>query len=117
LTFNDVHEDIKENVMNNAIKTSAVRWMAAAALVVAAPFAAAGDVSWSVSVGTPYPAPVYTPPPVVYVQPQPVYVRPQPVYVQPATVVRYGQPYYVEEVRYKKMKPHHWKHHHHGYDD
>ncbi len=107
--------------MYQLFTTSICRLMAAAALVAAAPFATAGgqpDVSWSISVGSPYPAPrVYAPPPpVVYVQPQPVYVRPQPVYVQPATVVQYGQPYYVEEVRYKKMKRHHWKHHRHNYD-
>lgn len=92
-----------------------IKWLAAAALAIAAPLATAGgDVSWSVSVGTPYyPAPqVYAPPPVVYVQPQPVYVRPRPVYVQPAPVVQYGPTYYVEDYRYNK---HHHKHHRHDY--
>ncbi len=106
---------------------STLKLIAATALALAAPFATAHgdpDVSWSVTVGSPRPAPrvyapppVYTPPPVVYVQPQPVYVqprpvyvRPRPVYVQPATVIQYGQPYYVEEHRHKKHKRHHWKH-------
>ncbi|MGH8810125.1 MAG: hypothetical protein ACREX0_19785 [Noviherbaspirillum sp.] len=104
---------------------SRLRVLAAATLLIAAPFAMAGgnpDVSWSLSIGSPYPAPrvVYAPPPpVVYLEPQPVYVRPRPVYVQPAAVVQYGQPYYVEEVRYKKFKHHHWKHRHghRGHDD
>jgi hypothetical protein len=92
-----------------------------AVLMLSAPLAMAHDrVSWSLSIGAPYPTPVYSPPPVVYVQPQPVYVRPQPVYIQPqpvyiapAPVVQYRsyypQPYYVEEVR---IRPHrHWRHH------
>ena len=102
---------------------SIFRLIAAAALALAAPLAAAGghpEVSWSISVGSSAPAPrVYAPPPpVVYVQPQPVYVAPRPVYVQPATVIQYGQPYYVEEVRPKRIKRHHWKrsHHYHGRD-
>ena len=107
--------------MNKLFGIPLLRTVTAAVLVTAAPLAMAGgaDVSWSISVGSPYPAPqVYAPPPVVYVEPQPVYVRPRPVYVQPTTVVRYGQPYYVEEVRYKRMRHHHWKHHHRGgYDD
>lgn len=109
--------------MNKIIPGRVIRSIAGIALALTAPFAMAGgqpDINWSISVGSPYPAPqVYAPPPaVVYVQPQPVYVRPRPVYVQPATVVQYGQPYYyAEEGRHKKMKRHHWKHHHrHGYD-
>ncbi len=104
----------------NKIRKSAFRTMAAATMALASPLAMAGsDVSWSVSVGSPYPAPqVYAPPPaVVYVQPQPVYVRPRPVYVQPATVVQYGQPYYYVEQGPRKMRHRHWKHHHrHDYD-
>ncbi|HYD94051.1 MAG TPA: hypothetical protein VEC01_01905 [Noviherbaspirillum sp.] len=94
-----------------------IKLLAAAALAVAAPLASAGgDVSWSISVGSPYPpAPVYAPPPVVYVQPQPVYVRPRPVYVQPAPVV-YGPTYYVEEVRHRKHHHRKHRHHHHRYD-
>lgn len=95
------------------------RLVAAAALSLIAPFAMAGqaDVNWSITIGSPQPAPYVHAPPVVYVQPQPVYVRPQPVYVQPATVIHYAQPYYVEEVRKKKVK-HHRKHRHHSdYDD
>jgi hypothetical protein len=116
LTFNS-KQDIKENAMKNSLSITALRLFAGAALVIAAPFAMAGghpNVNWSVNIGTGYPVGVYAPAPqVVYVQPQPVYVRPQPVYVQPAAVV-YEQPYYVDEVRYRKHK-HHWKHHH-GYD-
>lgn len=96
------------------------RLVAAATLAMTAPFAMAGhpDVNWSITIGSPQPAPYVYAPPVVYVQPQPVYVRPQPVYVQPATVIHYAQPYYVEEVRYKKVKHHHRKHRHHrNYDD
>jgi hypothetical protein len=118
-----------ENVMKQALVITATKALAAAGLVLAAPLASAGghgNVSWSVSVGSSYPAPrVYSPPPVVYVEPAPVYVQPRPVYVRPAPVVvyetpvvRYGQPYYVEEVRYRKFRHHHWKrHHHHDYDD
>lgn len=90
-----------------------IKALAAAAAIMAAPLALAHgpQVSWSVSVGSAYPAPrVYGPPPVVYVQPQPVYVQPQTVYVAPQPVY-YGQPYYVEEVRYRKFKHRHWKHH------
>lgn len=101
--------------MKQFFKSSPFKWIAAAALVLTAPMALAGNVNWSVSVGTPYPAPVYAPPPVVYVQPQPVYVRPRPVYVQPAAVVQYGPTYYVEEGRHgrHKHRGHHWKHDHH----
>lgn len=93
-----------------------------------------GDVSWSISVGSSRPSPVYAPPPVVYVQPQPVYVQPHPVYVhpqpvyvqprpvyvqpqtvyvQPGTVVQIGTPYYVEKRRHtKKGRPRHWEYGH-----
>ena len=72
------------------------------------------QVNWSVSVGTPYP------PPVVYLQPQPVYLAPQPLFVHPVPIVAYrqpyyatyGGPYYVEPVRYGKLKHKHGKHHH-----
>jgi hypothetical protein len=101
----------------NRYLTKTMQLAAGAALVLAAPFALANgpQVSWSVNVGSGYyPAPrVYGPPPVVYVQPQPVYVRPQPVYVMPQPVyVQYGQPYYVEEVRYREFRHGHWKRHH-----
>jgi len=103
--------------MKQFLQSSLLKWIAAAAAVIAAPVAGASDVSWSVSVGSRYPAPqVYAPPPaVVYVQPQPVYVRPRPVYVQPATVVQYGPTYYVEERGHRKHKHGHWKHRHHGH--
>lgn len=113
--------------MKHLFSISRFRLVAAAILAMAAPLSMAGgqpEVSWSISVGSPYPAPqVYAPPPVVYVtpqpvyvRPQPVYVRPQPVYVQPATVVQYGPPMYVEEGRHRKHK--HWKHHRqHGHYD
>jgi hypothetical protein len=112
---------------------------AGAAMMIAAPFALAGSpqVSWSVSVGSGYPAAtVYSPPPVVYVQPEPVYVQPrpvyvrprpvyvtpQPVYVTPAPVVQHYSPYYGHGHGYghgrkHKHRDHHWKHdrHHYGY--
>lgn len=108
--------------MKNILRLTAIGFIAGAALMLSAPCAMAHDqarVNWSVSVGTPYyPTPMYDPPPVVYIQPQPVYVQPQPVYVERAPIVQYRsyypQPYYVEEVRYKKH--HHWKHHHHDDD-
>lgn len=107
--------------MKHPIVMTAAKILAGAALVLGAPFAFAHgqpDVRWSVSVGSPYPAPqIYSPPPVVYVQPQPVYVRPQPVYVERAAVVQYSQPVYVEEVRYRRFGHHHWKRHYRGYDD
>lgn len=105
--------------MKHPFTMTGVRTLAAVALATIAPLSMAGsDVNWSVSIGSPYPAPqVIAPPPVVYVQPQPVYVRPRPVYVQPAAVVQYGPTYYVEEVRPKKMKHRHWKHHHHRHYD
>lgn len=108
--------------MKHLFSISRFRLVAAAMLAMAAPLSMAGgqpEVSWSISVGSPYPAPqVYAPPPVVYVTPQPVYVRPRPVYVQPATVVQYGPPMYVEEGRHHKHKHKHWKHHrqHRHYD-
>lgn len=93
----------------------------------------AGNVSWSVSIGTPHPPAVYVaPPPVVYVQPQPVYVQPQPVYVQPrpvyvqpqtvyvqpGPVVHVGTPIYVYEQprRHKGRHHQHWKQRHHSHD-
>jgi len=107
--------------MPRSVLSRFYRLAALAALTVNAPFAMAGgqpEVNWSVTIGTPQPAPRVYAPPAVYVQPQPVYVRPQPVYVRPVTIVQYDSPYYVEEYRYKK-KRHHWKHHrrHHGHDD
>ena len=111
--------------MKQFFQSTPFKWIATAALALAAPMAGASNVNWSVSVGSPYPAPqVYAQPPVVYVQPQPVYVQPRPVYVQPrpvyvqpAAVVQYGPTYYVEEGRHKKQKHRHWKHRHdHRYD-
>jgi hypothetical protein len=121
LTFN-VCKDTKENVMKYSFSISGFKLLAMAALAMTAPLSMAGgspEVSWSLSIGSPYyPAPqIYAPPPVVYVQPQPVYVRPRPLYVQPAAVVRYESPYYVEEVRRGERHHHHGRHHgHRRYD-
>ena len=88
--------------------------IAGVVLMASAPLAMAHDrVNWSLNIGVPYAAPVYSPPPVVYVQPQPVYVEPAPVYVQPAPVVQYRsyyypQPYVVEQVRIRPYR--HWHH-------
>ena len=85
--------------MKNSTKAVFLGVLAALALSTASTIAVARDqVSWSVSVGTPYspgyaPGVIYTQQP-VYVEPQPIYVRPQPVYVRPAPIVQY-QPYYV----------------------
>jgi hypothetical protein len=102
----------------------------------AAPMAAAGGgVSWSVNVGTVYPAPrYYSPPPVAYgypgvaggvvaINPQPVIINPpMPVYVQPApqrvivppgTVVYYDTPYGPQPAH--GYGRHHYRHPHpHG---
>jgi hypothetical protein len=88
----------KENIMK--------AWIAAASAVMAlaAGSATAGDVSWTVTVGSPRPAPrvIYAPPLVVYAPPQVVY---QPVYQS----VVYAQPAYA-------IPPGHWKHRHqHGW--
>jgi hypothetical protein len=114
----------RRNVMKQPLTMIAAKLLAAAALIVGAPLAFAGghpDVSWSVTLGSPYPQRVYGPPPVVYVEPEPVYVQPRTVYVRPAPVyvyggpvVHYSQPYYVEEVRYEKFRHRHWNHHDHG---
>jgi hypothetical protein len=90
-------------------------WMgaAAAALTLASALAAgaaqAGDVSWSVTVGSPRPAPrvIYAPPPVVYAPP-PVVYEPVRVVYEPVRVV-YAQPAY-------RIPPGHAKHwYKHGY--
>lgn len=104
---------------------SMLKLAAATALAVTAGTAAAGDVSWSVTVGSPYgggyvhappPPVVYVEPRPVYVQPRPVYVQPRPVYVQPAPVVRYSPPYHYVEAPGPR---HHWKHdrHHRHFHD
>lgn len=108
--------------MSKSFIATSAKLIAVATLALAAPLSIAYDqpqVSWSISVGNAYPAPVYAPPAVVYVQPQPVYVRPRPVFVQPATVVHYGpQHYYVQEARphKHKHKHKHWKHQRDRYD-
>ncbi|TAG25860.1 MAG: hypothetical protein EAZ37_11480 [Burkholderiales bacterium] len=90
-------------------------WMAAAsaAMALTTGVAHAGDVNWSVTIGSPRPAPrvIYAPPPVVYAPPPVVYhpapVVYQPVY-QPVPVV-YAQPVY-------RIPPGHLKKwHKHGY--
>jgi hypothetical protein len=109
--------------MKKALKIASAGLIAGTALMLTTSFAMAhdrGGVSWSISVGTPYPAPIYSPPPVVYVQPEPVYIQPQPVYVRPRPVYveraplveyrsYYPQPVYVEGARYHRR--HHGRHH------
>ncbi len=71
-------------------------WMTAAvaATALTAGAAFAGDVSWTVTVGSPRPAPrvIYAPPPVVYAPPPVVYQRVyQPVvYAQPVYAIPPG---------------------------
>ena len=91
------------------------RWFVASALALAAMLgtgaARAGhaDVQWSVTVGTPIGAPVYTPPGRVVSYPAPVYVQPAPMYVQPYPAYRdgYGRPH--GHHRYYR-EPTHWDH-------
>jgi hypothetical protein len=88
-------------------------WMAlaAAAAALTAGSAQAGDVSWSVTIGSPRPAPrvIYTPPPVIYTPP-PVVYAPAPVVYQPA----YQQVVYAQPVH--RIPPGHLKKwHKHGY--
>jgi hypothetical protein len=85
--------------MKKAVRITSATLIATTLAILSAPAAMAHDqgrVSWSISVGSSYPAPVYGPPPVVYVQPQPVYVQPRPVYVQPQPVYVQPQPVYVQ---------------------
>jgi hypothetical protein len=86
-------------------------WIGAAALAVFTMNAAqAGDVSWTVTVGSPQPRVIYTPPPVIYTPP-PVVYRPAPVVYQPAPVVYHQAPvYYVPYGHAKK-----WHKHQHRY--
>jgi hypothetical protein len=98
-------------------------WMAAAnlsilaATALAAGAAQAGDVSWTVTVGSPRPAPrvIYAPPPVVYAPPQVVY-HPAPVVYQRVyqpvyQPVVYTQPgYYIPPGHAKHWKKHGRKH-------
>lgn len=107
--------------MKNPFSIVTLKLFTAGVLAIATPLSIAGgqpDVNWSISIGSPYPAPqVYAPPPVVYVQPQPVYVRPRPVYVQPAAVVQYGPTYYVEQDRHHKKHHRHERHRGHRHYD
>lgn len=109
------------------LRHTALKFTAAAFLAAVIPsLANAGqaDVSWSISIGSSYPSPVYGQPAPVYVQPAPVYVhphpvyvqprqvyvQPSPVYVQPGSVIQVGSPMYVYEHRHRKAKQHHWGH-------
>ena len=87
-------------------------WIAIAALAAVSMNAAqAGNVSWTVTVGSPQPRVIYTPPPVIY-SPAPVIYSPQPVVYHPAPVV-YQQAapvYYVSPGHAKK-----WHQHQHRY--
>jgi hypothetical protein len=89
-------------------------WMAAAALAALTMNAAqAGDVSWTVTVGSPQPRVIYTPPPVIY-SPAPVIYSPPPVVYHPAPVLYHHQPapvYYVSPGYGKKWH----KQHRYGY--
>jgi hypothetical protein len=114
-------QPLKKHCFSKEIKMKA--WIAAAAFAAAwvASAAQASDVSWTITVGSPRPAPrvIYAPPPVIY-QPPPVAYY--PVY-QPAPVVHqpaYQQVVYAQPVH--GMPPGHmkkWKKHgdKHGYGD
>ncbi len=90
-------------------------WMASAAMAatLAAGAAQAGDVSWTVTVGSPRPVPrvIYAPPPVVYAPP-PVVYHPAPVVYQPVyQPVVYAQPVYAIPPGHLKK----WHKHGHRY--
>ena len=88
-------------------------WIAVAALAAVSMNAAqAGNVSWTVTVGSPQPRVIYTPPPVIY-SPAPVIYSPQPVVYHPAPVV-YQQAapvYYVSPGHAKKWHQHRYAYH------
>ncbi len=105
----------KENIMK-AWMTAAIAATATMTLL-AAGAAQANDVSWTITVGSPRPAPrvIYAPPPVIYQPPPvayyPVY-QPAPVVVQP---VVYAQPgYHIPPGHSKKW---HKKAYKYGYGD
>jgi hypothetical protein len=80
-------------------------WIAVAAVAALTMNAAqAGDVSWTVTVGSPQPRVIYTPPPVIY-SPPPVVYHPAPVVYSQAAPV-----YYVPPGHAKK-----WHKHQHRY--
>ena len=91
-------------------------WMTAAAAAIALTTGAAqaNDVSWTITVGSPRPAPrvIYAPPPVIY-QPPPVVYHPAPVVYQPV----YQPVVYAQPVQYvQRIPPGHLKKwHKHGY--
>jgi len=65
------------------------------------------DVQWSVTIGTPIGAPVYTQPVPVYTQPAPVHVQPAPVYQQPYP--SYYDPYHRPHRHHRHYRqPTHW---------
>ncbi len=99
-------------------------WMiaAAAATVLVAGAAQAGDVNWSATVGSPQHAPrvIYAPPPVIYQPPQvayyPVYHPVPVVYQQVYQPVVYAQPVqYVQRIPPGHMKKWHKHGHKYGY--
>ncbi len=92
-------------------------WMAAAALAALTMNAAqAGDVSWTVTVGSPQPRVIYAPPPVIYTPP-PVMYYPAPVVYQQVYQPVYQPVVYAQPVQYvQRIPPGHLKKwHKHGY--
>jgi hypothetical protein len=120
-------QPLKRHCFSKEIKMKA--WIAAAAFAATwvASAAQASDVSWTITVGSPRPAPrvIYAPPPVIY-QPPPVVYYPAPVVYHPTPVVAqpvyqqvvYAQP--AQQVQHippghlKKWRKHAYKH---GYYD
>lgn len=75
------------------------------------PAAHAGNVSWGISIGVPFPAPVYVAPAPVYYPPPPVYYAPPPpVYYAPRVV--YPAPVFVGGHWHGHR---HWHGHGHGH--
>jgi hypothetical protein len=95
----------KEIIMKAWMAAASVTVFAATAMATGA--AQAGDVSWSVTVGSPRPAPrvIYAPPPVVQMPPAVVYTPPPVVYA-PAPVVYRPAPVMYPPVMYPPvMRP------------
>jgi hypothetical protein len=133
MTTGGAQRPLEEDCFSKEIIMKA--WMASTAMAAALTTGAAqaGDVSWSVTVGSPRPAPrvIYTPPPVIYTPPPVVYhpapvvyapppviyAQPRVIYTQPRVVYAPAPVYHVPPGHAKHWYKHHHKHHgmHGGY--
>jgi hypothetical protein len=99
--FSDA-KDTKEFLMRRILASLVL----GGALAAGPGIAAAGNVSFGISVGIP--APVYVAPPPVAYYPRPAYVAPPAVYVAPPVYYAPAPVYYGPPVVYRR-----WHHHHH----